>query len=262
MIKRLTTLSFDAQGHPFDIPAIKENETIEFDRPITIFVGDNGSGKSTLLHAIAYASDSIHVARQSMDDPYFADVRHLAKRMRLVHDVKDRKGFLFSGEDFIAYINRLKDMKRGLEEDLAQMEHDFRHKSEYVRNLALGPIRGELHRLASTYDGDLEQRSHGEGFLTFFRARMHQRGVYLLDEPETPLSAVNQYQLMVLLTDLARDGSQIILATHSPILMALEQARIYQFDRSGIHAIEYQDIETVQFTRAFLNDPTNYTRRI
>ena len=67
---------------------------------------------------------------------------------------------------------------------------------------------------------------------------------------------------MVLITDLARSGSQIHLATHSPILMALEGAMIYQFDDSGIHPIDYEDIETVQFTKHFLNDPENYTRRI
>jgi predicted ATPase len=197
-----------------------------------------------------------------MDEPYFADVRRLASCMRVVHDVKSTKGFYFSGEDFIAYLNRLNELKQGLSDDLQQMEREFAGKSEYVKNLALGPIRGQLHALETTYGGDLQERSHGEGFLQFFRVRMHTRGLYLLDEPEIPLSAVNQYQLMVMLTDLARDGSQIILATHSPILMALEDARILQFTDDGIHPIRYEDIETVQFTKAFLNDPDNYTRRI
>ena len=262
MIKQLTMLPFEREQHPFNIPSLQHLKTIEFDRPITIFVGDNGSGKSTLLKAIAYYNNSINVAKQSIDDAYYQDAKDLAKHMRLSYDVKTRQGFFFSGEDFITYINRLKEMKQGLQLDLNQMEDEFKDKSDYVKGLALGPIRKELYELQHTYDGELNERSHGEGFLTFFKARMHQTGLYLLDEPETPLSAINQYQLMVLLTDLARSGSQIILATHSPILMALPNSHIYQFDNDGIHSIDYEDIETVQFTKHFLNDPDNYTRRI
>lgn len=262
MIKRLTMSPYDSDQHPFNIPSIKQLETLELDRPITIFVGDNGSGKSTLLKAIAYYNNSINVAKQLIDDAYYDDAKQLSKHMKLSYDVKTRQGFFFSGEDFITYINGLKEMKQGLLRDLAQMEVEFQDKSDYVKGLALGPIRSQLRELQTTYDGELNERSHGEGFLTFFKARMHQQGIYLLDEPETPLSAINQYQLMVLITDLVRSGSQVIIATHSPILMALENAVIYQFDKSGIHPIAYDDIETVQFTKHFLNDPNNYTRRI
>lgn len=262
MIKQLTMTPFPSDQHPFNIPSLKNIETLKFDRPITIFVGDNGSGKSTLLKAIAYYNNSINVSKHDISGSYYQDAKELAKVMRLSYTVKTRQGFLFSGEDFITYINSLKEMKQGLNSDLALMQEEFKDKTEYVRNLALGPIRKSLYELEETYGGELNERSHGEGFLTFFKARMHQTGIYLLDEPETPLSALNQYQLMVLLTDLARSGSQIILATHSPILMALENAAIYHFDDNGIHPIAYEDIETVQFTKHFLNDPSNYTRRI
>jgi predicted ATPase len=262
MIKHLTFRAFPNTNHPFNIKAFQAQGTLSLNQPITIFVGDNGSGKSTLLKAIAYANHSINVSKHEINSPYYQDSIALANAMTLSHTTKTRSGFFFSGEDFITYINRLKEMKTELQKDLKEIEAEFKHKSDYVKGLALGPIRKELHSLETTYSGELNERSHGEGFLTFFKARMHQQGLYLLDEPETPLSAINQYQLMVLLTDLARSGSQIILATHSPILMALEDAVIYHFDESGIHEIQYDDIETVQFTKHFLLDPTNYTRRI
>ena len=91
---------------------------------------------------------------------------------------------------------------------------------------------------------------------------MHQQGLYLLDEPETPLSAINQYQLVVLVTDLVRSGSQVIIATHSPIIMALKDATIYHFSDDGIEPISYDDIESVQFTKHFLNDKDNFINRI
>lgn len=262
MIKSIKFQAFPNDNHPFSINAFQPETTLSFNQPITIFVGDNGSGKSTLLKAIAYANHSINVSKHDISSAYYQDSIALSKALTISHSNKSRSGFFFSGEDFITYINRLKEMKTELQQDLSELEEEFKHKSDYVRGLATGPIKKELHSLQTTYSGELNERSHGEGFLTFFKARMHQTGLYLLDEPETPLSAINQYQLMVLITDLARSGSQVIIATHSPILMALEEAVIYQFDESGITPISYDDIETVQFTKHFLNDPTNYTRRI
>ncbi len=91
---------------------------------------------------------------------------------------------------------------------------------------------------------------------------MHQKGIYLLDEPETPLSALNQYQLVVLITDLVKAGSQVIIATHSPIIMALKDAKIYNFTEEEITEIKYEDIESVQFTKHFLNDKDNFIERL
>ena len=142
------------------------------------------------------------------------------------------------------------------------MEIEFKGKSDYTQMLALGPLKGQLFQLEDKYQGELGHRSHGEGFLTFFKARMHQKGIYLLDEPETPLSAINQYQLVVLITDLIKNGSQVIIATHSPILMAIKDAKIYNFTTDAIDEIKYDDIESVQFTKHFLNDKDNFINRI
>lgn len=262
MIKQVIFHLPSDKVYPFNIPSLQQTSSVSLHQPITIFVGDNGSGKSTLLQAIAYTNNSINVSKNDLSSAYYKDVRKLSQSLKLSFDVRTRKGFFFSGEDFITYINHLKTMKQQLQKDYAEVQEEFKDKSEYVRSLALGPIASQLHQLDETYSGELNKRSHGEGFLTFFKARMHQQGVYLLDEPETPLSTVNQYQLLVLLTDLARSGSQIILATHSPILMALEGAVIYQFSDTGINPIKYDDIESVQFMKHFLNDTDNYLRRI
>lgn len=131
-----------------------------------------------------------------------------------------------------------------------------------VRNLALSPIRKELGALNDTYQGELRFKSHGEGFLTFFKSRMHQKGIYLLDEPETPLSTVNQYQLLVLITDLVKNGSQVIIATHSPILMAIKDAKISHFGKEKIEKIEYDDIKSVVFMKHFLNNRNNFLDRL
>lgn len=262
MIKNITFSFPTIDQYPYNIPSFQSLEQLNLNQPITIFVGDNGSGKSTLLKAIAYYNNSINVSKHDMSSAYFNDSKECSKHMKISYSVKTRSGFFFSGEDFITYINNLKAMKEQLRQDIAEIKEEFKGKNDYALTLALGPLRGQLAELNQTYDGDLQKRSHGEGFLSFFKARMHKQGLYLLDEPETPLSAINQYQLVVLLTDLVRTGSQVIIATHSPILMALKDAVIYQFDDSGVHPIQYEDIESVQFTKHFLQDKDNFINRI
>ncbi len=262
LIKRIEFSKFDNDKYPFNLKCLRNTKDLDLNNKITILVGDNGSGKSTLLKAIAYYNNSINVSKEKIDSNYYNSVKELSEKMKISYSVKTRSGFFFSGEEFITYINNLKEMKNNLEADLIEMTEEFKDKSEYVRNLALGPVKGQLYALTSKYDGELRFKSHGEGFLTFFKNRMHQKGIYLLDEPETPLSATNQYQLLVLITDLVKNGSQVIIATHSPILMALKDSVIYNFSKDSIQRIEYDDIESVVFTRHFLNNKNNFVDRL
>lgn len=262
MIKKIKFNLLKEDVYPYNVGSLKNTKELIINPKITVFVGENGSGKSTLLKAIAYYNNSINVSKNDLDSQYYLDSRKLADTLSISYSVKTRKGFFFSGEDFITYINNLKTMKENLYKDLEEIKTEFKGKNDYSLKLALGPIRGQISALENTYSGELGEKSHGEGFLEFFKARMHQKGIYLLDEPETPLSPINQYQLLVLITDLVREGSQVIIATHSPILMALEDATIYQFNQDSIEEIQYEDIESVSFTKHFLNDKDNFLNRI
>jgi len=262
LIKRVDFKAFESNQYPFNIPSFQNIESLDLNQGITIFVGDNGSGKSTLLKAIAFYNNSINVSKESIDSNYYASSKLLSEKMKLSYSVKTRSWFFFSGEEFITYINNLKQMRLDLQIDELELLEKYKNKSEYVRNLALGPVRGSLNALLTKYDGELNTKSHGEGFLEFFKARMHQKGIYLLDEPETPLSTVNQYQLLVMITDLVKNGSQVIIATHSPILMALKGAKIYHFAEDSISEIDYDDIESVIFMKHFLNKKENFLDRL
>ena len=262
MIKKLSFKEFDSDVYPFNIPCIKNTTELDLSNKITIFVGDNGSGKSTLLKSIAYYNNSINVSSKDINSSYYQEVRELAGKMKLSYDFKTRSGFFFSGEEFITYINNLKHMKEELREDLKRVDIEYKGKSAFTIGQAKMAYAGQLHALENSYDGELKEKSHGEGFLSFFKHRMHREGIYLLDEPETPLSAVNQYQLVVMITDLVRSGSQVILATHSPIIMALEGAKIYNFTEKKIEEITYDEIESVNFTKHFLNNKDNFLNRL
>ena len=262
MIKRLNFKPFDSEEYPFNIPCIKNTNEIDLSNPITIFVGDNGSGKSTLLKAIAYYNNSINVSSQDINSAYYEEVKKLSSKMKLSYDFKSRSGFFFSGEEFITYINNLKHMKQELREDLKRIDEEYKNKSKFAQGQARMAAAGQLYAMNQAYDGELKDKSHGEGFLEFFKKRMHKEGIYLLDEPETPLSAINQYQLVVMITDLVKSGSQVIIATHSPIIMALKDAKIYNFTEASIEEIDYDDVESVNFTKHFLNNKENFINRL
>jgi predicted ATPase len=262
MFLRCKFLPFESSTYPFNIKSLQSIQEIDISNPITIFVGDNGSGKSTLLKALAVYNNSINVSSQGIGSQYYKEARDLAHKMKCSYKVKTNKGFFFSGEEFITYINHLKQMKQELKDDLKRIDEEYKNKSAFARSQARMAPAGQLYAMEQLYDGELKNKSHGEGFLAFFKERMHSKGIYLLDEPETPLSAVNQYQLVVMITDLVRQGSQVIIATHSPIIMALKDAVIYEFTEETIKKVDYDDIESVNFMKHFLNQKENYINRL
>ena len=104
------------------------------------------------------------------------------------------------------------------------------------------------------------QLSHGQGFLEILRTRVNQRGFYLMDEPDAPLSFVSCLSLVALLSDLAAGGSQVVVATHSPIVSAVPGAHILELGEWGIRAARWEALEIVESWRTFLGNPSRYLR--
>lgn len=99
----------------------------------------------------------------------------------------------------------------------------------------------------------LHEQSHGESFLALVENRFYGHGLYLLDEPEAALSPMRQMALLSMLHALVRDGSQFIIATHSPILLAYPGATIFECHPTGLRCLQYEDTEHYRVTRDFLN---------
>jgi predicted ATPase len=112
------------------------------------------------------------------------------------------------------------------------------------------------------YGEGLDTRSHGQQFLDFFQNRFVPGGLYLLDEPEAPLSPMRQLGLLALLKKMIENESQFIIATHSPILMAFPGATILSFDQIPVRPVTYEDLEHVTITRDFLNNPDSFLRHL
>jgi len=253
-----------AEKFPFNVPVIQSLPTIEFAAPVTFLVGENGSGKSTFLEAVAGAAGSIAVGSDDIEaDKTLNSVKSLAKKLKLVWTKRTRKGFFLRAEDYFGYAKRLARIREGLEADLQDIEIEYKDRSDYAKGLAMMPFNRELHDLNTRYSGDLDERSHGESFFTFFRARFVPDGLYLLDEPEAPLSPLRQLAFISMLKQMVeQQNAQFIIATHSPILMAFPGAVILNFDQRPVAPVNYDDLEHVTLTRDFLNNPEQFLRQL
>ena len=242
---------------PFSVPAVRTLPELQITTAVTFFVGENGSGKSTLLEGIAVAAGLPTVGSAEVGyDRTLGAQRSLARALRLAWAPKSKRGFYLRAEDFFGYLKR-------------QARDDARIAREKVELLGVRPedvedraVAGEHtdERGAARYLANYDARSHGESFLDLFNDRVYPGGLYLLDEPETPLSPQRQIALLGLIIETARAGAQFIIATHSPILLACPDARILTFDTTPVSDADYEELEHVRVTRDFLNNRERYLR--
>jgi predicted ATPase len=237
---------------PFNLPLVKNFVGIEFTSSVTFFVGENGSGKSTLLEAIAAGINLATIGGDDLDrDSTLVHARILGKRLRYAWQQKSHRGFFLRAEDFFNFARRLQSMTRELQEI-----------ADNYSGAARGAILGQRQALINKYGENLDANSHGESFLKLFRERFVPKGLYLLDEPEAPLSPQRQLALLAMIGDMVEEKTQFVIATHSPILMAYPGAKIFSFDSHPVREIAYDEVEHVSLTKAFLNNPRSFLRHL
>lgn len=251
-------------GFPFNLPIMSGLQELAFTAPVTFFVGENGSGKSTLLEAIAIAAEMVAVGSESIKtDISLGAQRELAKYLKLTWNKRIKKGFFLRAEDFFGYAKRLNQMRAEMENDLREIDKEYQGRSEYAKSLAKMGTVGQLHDMKRRYgESGLDARSHGESFLALFQSRFVPGGLYLLDEPEAPLSPLRQMALISVLKEMTSQNAQFIIATHSPILMAFPGAEILHFEGNHICPVKFDELEHVTLTREFLNNPAAFIARL
>jgi predicted ATPase len=253
----------DEARFPFSVPAIRGLGVLRVDTPVTFFVGENGSGKSTLLEAIAMAAHLAAVGSADLKkDQTLNAQRYLSHALKLVWSRHTARGFFLRAEDFFGFTRRISAMRSELQAQLAELEVTYADRSDHARALAMLPARRSLQELEEMYGADLDANSHGQSFLRLFSSRFVPGGLYLLDEPEAPLSPQSQLALLVMMQDMVAQQAQFIIATHSPMLLAYPGARIYSFDSSPVAEVPYAELEHVVLMREFLNAPERYVRAL
>lgn len=261
--RRLGDADDETRGFPFDVPTIASLEALVLSSSVTMFVGENGSGKSTLLEAVAIETSLPTVGRVAAKrDKTLVAQRSLARELRLVWSHRSHRGFFLRAEDFFGFSKQLREQKAEAERELRRVAQEFADASEYARRLAMGPHYATLGAIQSRYGHDLDAQSHGESFLALLRARLTPGGLFLLDEPEAALSPQSQLAFIAMIKEAVDSGSQFVMATHSPILMAIPGAQIVTFDACPPATVAYDDLEHVNLTRSFLQHPGRYLRHL
>ncbi len=235
-LRRDIVESFDV--YPFSLPTVRTFEYLEMHPKVTYVIGENGSGKSTLLEAIA-VSIGFNAEGGSKNFNFGTNRTHseLHRYLRIAKGFrKPRTGYFLRAESF------------------------YNVASE-IDKLDAEPVSAA--RIIDGYGGrSLHQQSHGESFLALMTQRFKGQGLYILDEPEAALSPQRQLAVLSRMHDLVQDGSQFIIATHSPILMAYPDASIYQCSKEGITPVAYEDTEHFLVTRDFLANPQRMLREL
>ncbi len=251
------------EGFPFSVPVIRSLEVVELDASVSLFVGENGSGKSTLLEAIALAADLPAVGSGSLArDPTLKAQRRLADALRLTWRGRTRRGFFLRAEDFFGFQKAVAVQRMEHEAEIGRLDRELKDASALARGLALGVHQGSLQQMAERYGENPDARSHGEAFLALLTARLVPQGLYLLDEPEAALSPQSQLAFLAMVREAVLQGGQFIIATHSPILMAIPGARIFLFDGGELRIVRFEELESVTLVREFLNAPHRYLRHL
>lgn len=229
----------DRDKFPFNIPSISGINNIVINSNVTYFIGENGSGKSTLLEAIALkcgfgvlGGGKNNLVEDKEVRPGLEELITLSWMPRL------KEGFFLRAETFFNFAN-------------------------YLDELSNDPFSGGRN-VYSPYGGkSLNEQSHGEAFLSLFLNRFHNKGIYILDEPEAALSPQRQLAFIRIMWQLEQEEkAQFIIATHSPILMAYPNATIFNFEKAPLDVIDYEESEHYQLTKNFLNDRESFLKRL
>lgn len=227
----------DFAAYPFNLPAVRHLGKLEFDPAVTFIVGENGSGKSTLLEALA-VSLGFNAEGGSKNFKFGTRNSHscLHEYLRVARGVrKPRDGYFLRAESYFNVATEIERLDQG----------------------PGGPP------IIDSYGGrSLHEQSHGESFMALLEKRLGGHGLYILDEPEAALSPQRQLAALKRIDQLVQAGSQFVIATHSPILMAYPEASIYVCTPTGIVQRAYEDTEHYEVMHEFMANPRGNLKRL
>lgn len=220
------------EEYPFCLPCIRNLQELKLHPKVTYIVGENGTGKSTILEAIATAYGfNPEGGTKNFNFSSMNTHSNLYNYIKLIKGAKmPRDGFFLRAESFYNVATNISELEQ------------------------------ERPGLLSSYGGrSLHEQSHGESFLSLFLNRFSDHGLYILDEPEAALSPQRQMSILARMHELVGQGSQFIITTHSPIIMAYPHAVIYEL-KENIKVVKYEETEHYQVMKSFLSNTSGMLR--
>ena len=223
----------DFNHYPFNIEIIKNFKNLEFNKNVTFLIGENGIGKSTFIEAVAIA---LGMPSEGGTQNFMFSTNNtssdLYKYLKIRQDNKPTTKFFLRAESFYNVLSEIENLsKQG----------------------------GKP--LYNSYGGNLHKVSHGESFIKLVQNRFSANGLYILDEPEAALSPTRQMSLLYLINELAKDGSQFIISTHSPILISYIDGEILDLN-SNFKIVKYEDTDIYRTYKNYLDNPYQMQKRL
>jgi predicted ATPase len=246
---------------PFNINAVQFAKDIALSDKVTIFIGDNGCGKSTLLETIALKLNLPLIG--GFIKPHaagFEAARLLHPFIEIKYKRETRKGFFFRAEDFSDFVNSVENENRKIADDLRELKGAV--DDSIIKEMS-DSMNYNLFRMRKDYGENMQAFSHGEAYLKILQTRIGDKGIYILDEPEAALSPIKQLSLIFFIVEVLKNrNTQFIISTHSPLLMGIPGAMIYEIKEDGMSRVPYEETEHYRITKTFLNNPDSYLREL
>jgi predicted ATPase len=250
----LKSFSLDAKKvvpFPYNIPAVRFAKQVDIDPKVTIFVGDNGCGKSTLLETIAYHLRLPLIGGQITSTDGFEAARLLTPYLELEWKRQTAKGFFFRAEDFSDFVNSVEREKQKIRNDLSELKGQV--DDAIIEQLSQSQsMNYSLSRMRKDYGENMQAFSHGEAYLKILQTRIGNKGIFLLDEPEAALSPLKQLSLVALILEVLKESNtQFLIATHSPILMGIPDALLYEIREESMDRVAFRETDHYRVTKRF-----------
>lgn len=220
--------------YPFNIEVVKNFTELKLDTPVTFFIGENGIGKSTFIEAIAVA---LGLPPEGGTENFRYETKNttsnLSKYLKISKYNYPKTKFFLRAESFYNFST---EVDRLVQED-------------------------GYDKLYQSYGGSLHECSHGESFLQIVKNRFSDHGLYILDEPEAALSPQRQLSLLYLINELVKQGSQFIIATHSPILISYRDGKILDLNQN-FKEVKFEETEIYSLYKLYLDRPEDMQRKL
>lgn len=249
--------------YPFQILSGHHLHRIDFE-PVTILYGGNGSGKTTVLNVIG---EKLQLSRDSVFNKsnFFQDYLDLCD-----YQLKGRipvNSRVITSDDVFDYMLNIRSMNEGIDrkkeslfEDYLDAKYaDFQMRSlddyERLKKVTKARRLTQSRYVRSELMDNIREYSNGESAFIYFSEKITENGLFLLDEPENSLSPARQQELVKFLEDSARFfGCQFVISTHSPFLLAMRDAKIYDLDEDPADVKRWTELENVRTYYTFFRD--------